>query len=260
MKIATWNVNSLRARIDLVLNWVEAHEPDILCLQETKCTDQEFPEDEFGDLEYDVEYFGQQSYNGVAIAAREPITDVVKGFPNSSPQDDKRLIAATVEGIRVVNIYLPNGQTYMGDKYHFKLNWMDELQQFMEAGPATSQPLILLGDFNIAPRDMDVFPEYGAGEQLFMSSAERDRLNKLRSLGLTDTLEHFHGEERQFTWWDYRGAGFQKDKGMRIDHILVSDPILDRAKSCTVDRKARAEMQPSDHAPVVLEFTADGTW
>ena len=155
VKIVTWNVNSLRAREDLVLDWIEAHEPDVICLQETKVTDQEFPEDAFGDLDYDVVYFGQQSYNGVAIAAREELKDVVRGFPGNGPEDEKRLIAATVAGVRVVNIYLPNGQSYGSDKYAYKLGWMDDLQRFIEAGPPPSEPLVLLGDFNIAPAPID---------------------------------------------------------------------------------------------------------
>lgn len=252
MKIVTWNVNSLRAREDLVLDWIEAHEPDIVCMQETKVTDQEFPEDLFGDLDYDVEYFGQQTYNGVAIAAREELRDVVKGFPDAEPDDDRRLIAATIDGIRVVNIYLPNGQRYGSDKYRFKLDWMDRLQAFVESGPGPDTPVVLLGDFNIAPRDADVHVEYGTGEQLFISEAERSRLRRLLDWGLHDSLTHFDDAGGQFTWWDYRGAGFEKNLGMRIDHILVTKPLLDRAVSVTIDREARAADGPSDHAPVTL--------
>ncbi|MBX2810408.1 MAG: exodeoxyribonuclease III [Myxococcales bacterium] len=254
MKIVTWNVNSLRARLDLVLNWIEVNAPDIICLQETKTTDQEFPEDEFGDLDYDIVYFGQPSYNGVAIAARDPIKNVVKGFPGALPDDEKRLIAATINGIRIINIYLPNGNSYNSDKYRFKLQWMDNLQRFIESGPLFSSPLILLGDFNVAPRDEDIYPAYGTGEQLFISSAERDRYRQLIQWGMTDMLEHFHPDTQQYTWWDYRGAGFQRDEGMRIDHILATHTILSRSSSCDVDRGPRAEEHPSDHAPVILRL------
>lgn len=254
MKIVTWNVNSLRAREDLVLDWIEQHEPDIVCMQETKVTDQEFPEHLFHELDYEIEYFGQQSYNGVAIAAREDLEDVVRGFPGAGPEDDKRLIAATVGGIRVIDIYLPNGQAYGSEKYAFKLGWMDELQAFLEAGPGPDTPIVLLGDFNIAPRDIDVHPDYPTGEQLFVSKAERDRLQRLMDWGLTDALTHFDEAGAQFTWWDYRGAGFERDLGMRIDHLLVSQPILNRARSVRIDRDARSAPGPSDHAPVVLEL------
>ena len=200
MKIVTWNVNSLRAREDLVLDWVEQNEPDVICLQETKVTDQEFPEDAFGDLDYDVVYFGQQTYNGVAIASRSEPEDVVRGFPDDGPEDDKRLIAATVDGVRFVDIYLPNGQRYGGDKYAYKLAWMDRLQAFLEAGPGPDTPLVLLGDFNIAPRDVDVHEGYPIGEQLFVSEAERSRFQRLLDWGLTDALLHFDAAPAQYTW------------------------------------------------------------
>ena len=254
MKIVTWNVNSLRTREDLVLNWIEAHEPDVVCLQETKTTDQQFPEDAFGDLDYDVVYFGQRSYNGVAIAARNVIDDVVKGMPGEGPDDDRRLIAATIDGIRIINIYLPNGQSYQSEKYQFKLNWIDRLQSFIESGPPAEEPVVLLGDFNIAPRDVDVHIGYGTGEQLFISSEERMRYQRLLDWGFTDTLLHFSSERQPFTWWDYRGASFERNLGMRIDHILASAPVMRRSLSCTVDRNARSLSQPSDHAPVILEI------
>lgn len=253
MKIVTWNINSLRAREDLVLDWMEAHGPDIVCLQETKVTDQEFPEDAFGDLDYDVVYFGQQTYNGVAIAAREELRDVVRGFPGAGEADDKRLIAATVAGLRIVNIYLPNGQAYGSDKYRFKLDWMDQLQTFLEQARPTD-PLVLLGDFNIAPRDVDVHDAYGTGEQLFISQAERERFERLLDWGLSDALLAFDAEPGRYTWWDYRGGAFDMNQGMRIDHLLVTAPVMARARAVWVDREARAADGPSDHAPVVMEL------
>jgi exodeoxyribonuclease-3 len=254
MKVVTWNVNSLRAREDLVLDWIEANEPDIIGLQETKVTDQEFPEDAFGDLDYEVVYFGQQSYNGVAVASRDVPSNVTRGLPGEGDGDDKRLIAATIGDIRVIDIYLPNGQRYGSDKYRFKLDWMDRLQAFLEAGPGPDSPLILLGDFNIAPRDVDVHEGYGAGEQLFISEAERGRFRRLLDWGLTDVVLHFDDAPQQFTWWDYRGGAFERDRGMRIDHILVTAPVLERARGVHIDREARAADGPSDHCPVILEL------
>ncbi|MEO1234694.1 MAG: exodeoxyribonuclease III [Myxococcota bacterium] len=254
MKIATWNVNSMRAREDLVLDWIETHEPDIVCLQETKVTDQEFPEDAFGDLDYDVVYYGQQSYNGVAIAAREELEDVVRGFPGDGVDDERRLIAATVGGIRVIDIYLPNGQSYASKKYRDKLDWMDQLQAFIDSGPGPETPVVLLGDFNIAPRDIDVHEDYATGEELFVSGEERARFQRLLDWGLTDSVLHFDKAAKQFTWWDYRAAAFERNLGMRIDHILVSKPILDRSRGIFIDREARAAEGPSDHCPVILEL------
>lgn len=254
MKLVTWNVNSLRAREDLVLDWIEENRPDIVCLQETKVTDQEFPEDAFGDLGYDVVYHGQQSYNGVAIAAREEIHAVVRGLPGEGPDDERRLVAATVGDLRLIDIYAPNGQSYGSDKYKYKLEWLDRLQRFIETGPGPSTPLVILGDFNIAPRDVDVHEGYGTGEQLFISEAERARFRRLLDWGLTDVVLHFDASPKRFTWWDYRGGAFELNQGMRIDHILVTDSVLARALSVRIDREARGREQPSDHAPVILEL------
>lgn len=252
MKIATWNVNSLRAREDLVLDWLEENEPEIACFQETKITDQEFPDDAFGDLDYDVIYHGQQTYNGVAIASRDEPRDVVRGLPGDPADDARRLIAATFGDLRVINIYLPNGQAYGSDKYAYKLEWMDRLQAFLEQGPGPDTPLVLLGDFNIAPRDSDIHDGYGRGELLFISEAERSRFQRLLDWGLTDAVLHFDDAPRQYTWWDYRGGAFDRNLGMRIDHILVTEPVLRRATSIRIEREARAAEQPSDHCPVVL--------
>ena len=254
MKIVTWNVNSLRARHDLVLDWIEENAPDIVCLQETKVTDQEFPEDAFGDLDYDVVFFGQQSYNGVAIAAKSELREVARGFPSDSEDAERRVIAATVDDFRVINIYLPNGQSLGSEKYQYKLDWMDRLYATLAGGPRPETSVVLLGDFNIAPRDGDVHDGYPRGEQLFISAAERSRFRGLLDWGLTDTVLHFDEAPGQYTWWDYRGGGFQRNLGMRIDHILVTEPVLRRARSVKIDREARKRDQPSDHCPVILEL------
>ncbi|MEO1335137.1 MAG: exodeoxyribonuclease III, partial [Myxococcota bacterium] len=184
MKIATWNVNSIKMREDHILDWLEAHEPDVLCLQETKISDQEFPEDGLLDLDYEVEYFGQRSYNGVAIASRAPMSNVVRGFNNASDSDDKRLIAATIEGVRVVCIYLPNGQAVGSDKYNFKLSWMEQLRAFLEEESST-EPLVLAGDYNIAPQVGDHFSAAPDDDHLFVSKPELDRYRALLDWGLT---------------------------------------------------------------------------
>ncbi len=254
VKIATWNVNSLRARKDLVFDWIEQHEPDVICLQETKVTDQEFPEDEFGDLDYDVVYFGQPSYNGVAIAARDEIEDVVKGFPGAGPDDEKRLIAATIAGIRIIDIYLPNGHALDSDKYTFKLGWVDQLQECLQNGPGPDTELLLCGDFNIVPRAEDCWRGKEADGSLFCSEPERSRYQKLLDWGLHDSLMKFNDAAEQFTWWDYRGGSFEKDHGLRIDHILLTKSLLARAESVTIHREARALEGRSDHVPVVVEL------
>lgn len=254
MKIATWNVNSLRAREDLVLNWVEDEDPDILCMQETKLTDQEFPEDAFGDLDYDVIFYGQRAYNGVAIAAHEEMADVQLGFPEDTKKAEKRLAAATIDGIRVIDIYLPNGQDLDSDKFPYKLQWMERLHRFLEETCDPSQPLILTGDFNLCPADMD--GHEGTNKTgIFFSEAERSRYQRFLDWGLTDAYRHFYPDKaRAFTWWDYRAGGWEKDRGLRIDHFLVTKPVLERAKDVVIHRAMRAEEGPSDHVPVTLEL------
>ena len=255
VKIATWNVNSLRAREDLVLDWLEREDPDVLCMQETKLTDQEFPEDPFGDLDYDVEFFGQRAYNGVAIAAHEPLNEVQKGFAGDDKKSEKRLIAATIEDIRVVDIYLPNGQSLDSDKFPYKLGWMDNLAAFLEETCDPSQPLILTGDFNLCPTALDGHPDISRPGDIFFSDEERGRYQRLLDWGLTDAFRHLYpDQEKAFTWWDYRAGGWERDRGLRIDHFLVTAPVLERVKDVIIHRSMRAEESPSDHVPVMLEL------
>lgn len=254
MKIASWNVNSLRAREDQVLDWLEAERPDVLCMQEIKMVDQEVPTDALGDLGYDVHAFGQRSYNGVAIACRDEAQDVVRGFPGDPPDAERRLLAATIGGIRIIDIYLPNGQELASPKYEYKLRWMEQLLAFLQAGPGPETPLLICGDFNIAPLDLDVW-DGSARQGLFVSPPERQGFQRFLDWGLVDTFRHFHpNEPKAFTWWDYRAGGFERNKGMRIDHFLLTRPLLSRAKSIRIDRKVRANEQPSDHVPVILEL------
>ena len=253
VKIATFNVNSLRAREDIVLDWLEHEDPDVLCIQETKLTDQEFPEDGFGDLDYDVVYHGQPAYNGVAIVSHEAAEDVVRGF---GEEDDRRFIAATVEGIRVVCVYVPNGESYGADKYHYKLRWLAELEEVLKKELAAHESLVLCGDFNIAPRTEDVHDaETREQNEIFMSPEERAAFARLLDLGLTDAFAHLHPDaERPYTWWHYRGGSWERNRGLRIDHHLVTKAVLDRTKSVTIHRAMRGGESPSDHVPVVLEI------
>jgi exodeoxyribonuclease-3 len=255
VKIATWNVNSLRAREDLVLDWLEANEPDALCMQETKVTDQEFPEDGFGDLDYEVVFHGQSNYNGVAIAVRgdEP-ADVRKGFDGDGDDSDRRVIAARVEDIHLVNIYLPNGQAVDGDKYAYKLEWMKELRAFLDAHFDPRAPVVLCGDFNIAPSDLDHHWPASDRRRLFTTPEERAAYAHIVDFGFVDAFRALYPDARAYTWWDYRGRTFQRDEGMRIDHLLITPAVRERLEDVTVDRAMRAADGPSDHVPVLLHL------
>ncbi len=252
VRIVTWNINSIRARLDMLLDWVEAEEPDILCLQETKVTDQEFPEDELGDLDYDVIYLGEPSYNGVAIACRDEAEAVVRNLPGDGPDAQKRLIAATIGGLRVVNVYVPNGGSLDSPRFPEKLAWYERLHDFLARDAVAGQPRILCGDFNVCPGDLDCWdPERLAGS-IFLTEPERAAWRRLGSLGLSDAFRHLHPDARQFSWWDYRDMGFEKNAGLRIDHFLVSPEVLARVERVEIHTALRAEPGASDHAPVSL--------
>jgi len=253
MKIATWNVNSLRAREDLVLDWLESNEPDALCMQETKVTDQEFPEDGFGDLDYEVVFFGQSNYNGVAIAAREEPEGVMRGLPASN-DDERRVIAATVGGVTVIDIYLPNGQAVDSDKYAYKLDWMARLREWLDGTFDPASPVVLCGDFNIAPTSLDHHWEASDDRRLFCTPEERRAYDRILEWGFVDAFRVLYPDVRAYTWWDYRGRTFQRDEGMRIDHLLVSTPLRARVVDVTIDRAMRTVDGPSDHVPVVLHL------
>ncbi|MEM6370590.1 MAG: exodeoxyribonuclease III [Myxococcota bacterium] len=254
MKIVTWNVNSIRAREDIVLDWVEANAPDVLCLQETKITDQEFPEDGFVDMGYEVSFYGQASYNGVAIASRRGLGPIRKGFDEGDEEEEKRLLITEVEGTTIVDIYLPNGKSYGGDKFRYKLGWIDQLHRMLQERLSKTERLVLCGDFNIAPLDLDHYWAPDGTPRLFTSPEERAALKKLTDLGLVDVHPKVRPNERAYTWWDYRGRGFQRDEGMRIDLFLVTPQVLQEVSDIQVDRETRSGEGPSDHAPVILEL------
>jgi exodeoxyribonuclease-3 len=254
MKIATWNVNSINARLPLVLKWLEAAQPEVLCLQETKSLDAKFPHDEFVNRGYEVETFGQPTYNGVAIISRFACRDVQRGFPDDDTEAPARLIAATVAGVRVVNLYFPNGQAVDSDKYAFKLNWMKRLRNFLDANFDKSSQVLLCGDFNVAPEDRDVHDPKAWAGRVLVSEAERIALEEIRAWGLIDLFRLHHQEEKQFSWWDYRAMAFRRNWGLRIDHIWVTPSLAARCKSIVIDKEPRRWERPSDHTPVIAEF------
>ena len=253
MKLATWNVNSLAVRLPQLIDWLALHQPDALCLQETKLTDDKFPHAEIAAAGYQSQWFGQKTYNGVALISKATATDVVRNIPgHHDPQ--ARVIAGTVGGVRIVGVYVPNGQSVDSEKFPYKLAWLSALHQWLETELVAHPQLVLLGDYNIAPEDRDVHdPVLWAGEVL-CTPEERAHFKALIGIGLHDSFRLFDQAPKQYSWWDYRMLGFQKNKGMRIDHILVSEPLKARVTSCVIDRLTRKNERPSDHAPVILEL------
>lgn len=257
MKIATWNVNSLKVRLPHLLKWLSENPVDILCLQETKLTDDKFPIDDIKAAGYHVAFSGQKTYNGVAILSRLPISDVVKNNPLFE-DEQQRLLAATIDGMRIICAYVPNGQSVDSDKYTYKLAWLAALREWVaqEMGVHGDGGLAMLGDYNIAPEARDVHdPSAWAGQVLF-SDKEKAALAALIDLGLSDAYRLFEQADKSYTWWDYRMLGFQKNKGLRIDHILLSQALTQRCQACAIDRAPRKWEQPSDHAPVIATLSA----
>ena len=254
MKIATWNVNSLAVRLPQLIDWLALHQPDVLCLQETKLTDDKFPHAEIAVAGYQSQWFGQKTYNGVALLSKATATDIVRNIPgHDDPQ--ARVIAGTVDGVRIVGVYVPNGQSVDSEKFPYKLAWLSALHQWLETELVAHPQLVLLGDYNIAPEDRDVHdPVLWAGEVL-CTPEERAHFKALIGIGLHDSFRLFEQAPKHYSWWDYRMLGFQKNKGMRIDHILVSEPLKARVTSCVIDRLTRKNERPSDHAPVILELS-----
>jgi exodeoxyribonuclease-3 len=255
MKIATWNVNSLRVRIGHVLDWLKSELPDVLALQETKTKDEDFPVETFTELGYHVRFSGQPTYNGVALISRHEMTDVrieIDGLQD--PQ--RRVLAATIDGIRIHNLYVPNGQSVDSDKYQYKLMWLKALERQVAVELAEYPDSLLLGDFNIAPEDRDVHdPEAWAGKVL-CSEPEREALKALIALGFSDVFRNFQQEDKSYSWWDYRQAAFRRNMGLRIDLILASGALRENCRGCRIDVKPRRLERPSDHTPVIAEFAA----
>jgi exodeoxyribonuclease III len=254
VKIATWNINSIRVRLDAVLDWLEKHKPDVVLFQETKVPDQEFPVDDFGDLGYDAVFHGQRAYNGVAILAKDELEDVRKGLPSDEREADRRLISARIGGVRFVSAYVPHGQSLSSEMYPVKLDWLTRLGSSLELFGAPSEPVVIGGDFNVAPEDIDVWNVQAMEGGTHVSPPEREALRGVLSRGVHDAYREKYPDQRQFTWWDYRSGSFHRDAGLRIDLFLVTQPILDRTARVWVDVETRAAEKSSDHAPVFLEL------
>lgn len=251
--VASWNVNSLRVRLPQVLDWLARTRPDILALQETKLADPDFPAEAFTRAGYHVAFSGQKTYNGVATVSRLPPTGPVTDLPG--PEDpQRRLLAATVGNLRVLNVYVPNGQAVGSDKYTYKLDWLGRLREFVRAELEQHERLALLGDFNIAPEDRDVHDPQAWAGSILCSDAERQALRDLHALGLQDTFRLFEQEERAFSWWDYRQAAFRRNLGLRIDLLLANPELARHCTAAGIDTEPRRLPRPSDHTPVWASF------
>ena len=255
MQIATWNVNSLNVRLPQVLEWLAANPVDALGLQELKLVDEKFPFDALQEIGYHAAAFGQKTYNGVAILSRTPLRDVVRNIPGHT-DEQARVIAATLDTpggpLRLLNCYFVNGQEPGSEKFAYKLQWLAALHRWIAEEMQTHPRLVLVGDFNVAPEDRDSFDPVGLKDTIHHTVEERAHFQALLGLGLTDAYRMFEQPEKSYSWWDYRMLGFQKNRGLRIDHILVSQALSDSVKACTIDRAPRKNPQPSDHAPVVV--------
>lgn len=252
MKIACWNVNSLKVRLPHVLDWLAANQPDVLGLQELKCEDKAFPLAELEAAGYKAVFNGQKTYNGVALLTRSEAQDVVRDIPGFA-DEQKRIIAATIDGVRVVCGYFPNGQAVGSDKFEYKLRWLEALTAWLRDEIAAHPRLALVGDFNIAPEDRDAHPDWS--DEIHVSEPERAAFFRLEALGLKDAFRLFAQPEKSFSWWDYRMGAFRRNFGLRIDHILVTPQLAEHCSACSVDKTPRKLERPSDHAPVVAEFS-----
>jgi exodeoxyribonuclease III len=253
LKIATWNVNSLRVRLPHLLDWLVTQAPDVVCLQETKCEDETFPAAELRSAGYCTLHHGQRSYNGVAILSRSEPQVACRGIP-AFVDEQSRVIAADVDGVRVVSVYVPNGQSVGSDKYAYKLRWFEALAAWLEAELAAHPKLAVLGDFNVAPEDRDVHDPLAWEGKVHVSEPEREALRRVIAVGFADAFRLFEQPEKSFTWWDYRMGAFRRKMGLRIDHVLLSPALATTCRSCTIDLAPRKLERPSDHAPVLCEL------
>ncbi len=253
MRIATWNVNSLRVRLPQLLEWLRAHSPEVVALQETKLLDEAFPVAELAAAGYRSVWSGQRSYNGVALLARDDPADVLRDMPGyDDPQ--RRVLAANIAGVRVINVYVPNGQSVGSDKYLYKLGWFRALCRWLRQELAAHPHLVVLGDFNVAPEDRDVHDPAAWVGSVLVSPDERAALQAALDLGLIDVFRRFEQPPRSYSWWDYRAGAFQRNNGLRIDLLLATPALAERCTACTIDREPRRVAQASDHAPVIGTF------
>jgi exodeoxyribonuclease-3 len=253
MKLATWNVNSLSVRLPQVLDWLSANPVDVLALQELKMTDDKFPHAAFSEAGYHAQWFGQKTYNGVALLSRTPATDVRKNIPGFD-DDMARVITGTVNEVRVIGAYFPNGQEPGSDKFEYKMEWLTALRRWVKDELAAHPKLVLMGDYNITFDDADVWDPEGLRDTIHCTEEERYHLRALIAMGLHDSMRLFAQPAKNFSWWDYRDFAFKRNRGLRIDHILVSNALKSAVQSCTIDKIPRKNERPSDHAPAVVEI------
>ena len=254
LKIATWNVNSVRMRLETVLDWLENHQPQVLCIQETKTPDVQFPKESFLKLGYEVTFTGQKSYNGMAIISTLPSTDVCFDFAENPDALQKRFISATISGIRLINVYFPNGSEVGSPQFAYKLDFIAQLRRHLESNLAPTDPLILVGDFNIAPEARDVYDPVAMDGEILFHPEERAALAALKAWGLVDVFRLHHEEAGQYSWWDYRMNAFRRNMGLRIDHIWGTPALAARCIACDIDKEPRTRPRPSDHVPVLATF------
>ena len=262
MLIATWNVNSIRTRLSQIIDWINQVNPDILCLQETKVMDESFPIEPFKNIGYSVEIYGQKSYNGVAIISKEKASNVKKGFggyANSDEnieifQDQKRLITADFNGIKIINVYVPNGSSLGSVKFEYKINWLSCLASFLDKEEKKGNLICLMGDFNVAPSSLDIHDPNKYEGGIMASEIERNALNNVLKGRLIDSFRIFEKDTGHWSWWDYRNKAYELNKGWRIDHIYISKELSSKLKSCVIDSSPRANLQPSDHVPVMIDL------
>ena len=251
MQLATWNVNSLTVRLPQVLDWLAANPVEALVVQETKTTDDKFPAAAIESAGYQVQFFGQKTYNGVALLSRSPATEVVKNIPGFA-DESARVIAGTVDGVRVIGAYFPNGQAPGSEKFAYKMAWLDALHAWLQTELAAHPKLVLMGDFNITVDDRDVWDPVGLKDTIHCTVQERAHLARLCDLGLHDAFRLFEQPEKSYSWWDYREFAFKRNRGLRIDHILVSEALKPAVQACVIDKAPRKNERPSDHTPVVV--------
>lgn len=253
MKLATWNVNSLKVRLPQVIEWLKINQPDILCLQETKLSDENFPEHEIAAIGYHSIYTGQKTYNGVAIISKQKGDKIFTALPDFL-DEQKRIIAATYNDVRIISVYVPNGEAVESEKYSYKLRWLPALNRWVEIELKNYAKVALLGDFNIAPEDRDVFDPEMWRDKVLCTVPERDAFQNLLSLGFFDSFRLFEKPDKSYTWWDYRMMAFRLNRGLRIDHILLSDALAKTCVACDIDKGMRKIERPSDHAPLMVEL------
>ena len=262
MLIASWNVNSIRSRLSQVIKWLEDERPEVLCLQETKVSDEYFPYKTFEDIGYGVKFYGQKSYNGVAIISKAKITDIRYGFADELNEFEiseelhfqKRIISGLINGIRIINVYVPNGSSLYSDKFKYKLNWLTMLNEYLVKQSSREEPTCLLGDFNIALSDNDIYAPDKFKDSIMASEIERNILRKTLGSRFIDSFRVFEELSGHWSWWDYRNNAFELNKGWRIDHIYISKNLLSNLKSSVIERSQRENNQPSDHAPVMINL------